>query len=70
MTREIYIVGNWKMNQKISDIESFFNAINPVLSKLFSFLHDKQVITNDLNLKMGLFLLKEKLKNVPINPEI
>ena len=56
--------------KKVYASDSFFNAINPVLSKFFSFLHDKQVIINDLNLKMGLFLLKERLKNVPINPEI
>jgi len=55
---------------KVYASESFFEAIPPVLTKFFSFLHDKQVITNDLNLKMGLFLLKKKLKNVPINPEI
>ncbi len=55
---------------KVYASESFFDAIPPVLTKFFSFLHEKQVITNDLNLKMGLFLLKEKLKNVPINPEI
>lgn len=55
---------------KVYANESFFDAISPVLTKFFSFLHDKQVITNDLNLKMGLFLLKDKLKNVPINPEI
>lgn len=56
--------------KKVYASESFFDAIPPVLTKFFSFLHEKQVITNDLNLKMGLFLLKEKLKNVPINPEI
>ena len=33
MTREIYIVGNWKMNQKISDIESFFNAMKKIKGK-------------------------------------
>ena len=55
---------------KVYANESFFDAISPVLTKFFSFLHDKQVITNDLNLNMGLFLLKDKLKNVPINPEI
>ena len=55
---------------KVYASESFFEAIPPVLTKFFSFLHEKQVITNDLNLKMGLFLLKDKLKNVPINPEI
>ena len=56
--------------KKVYASESFFNAIPPVLTKFFSFLHDKQVIANDLNLKMGLFLLKEKLKNIPVNPEI
>lgn len=55
---------------KVYASESFFEAIPPVLTKFFSFLHEKQVITNDLNLKMGLFLLKEKLKNAPLNPEI
>jgi len=56
--------------KKVYASESFFKAIPPILTKFFSFLHEKKVITNDLNLKMGLFLLKEKLKNVPINPEI
>ena len=28
MSRDIYIVGNWKMNQSLSDIQSFFDIAN------------------------------------------
>ncbi len=59
--------------KKVSASNSFFNAIPPILSKFFSFLHDERVIMNDLNLKMGLFIVKEKIKNaanVAINLEI
>lgn len=31
MTREIYIVGNWKMNQKTEDIKNFFSELKAVL---------------------------------------
>lgn len=48
--------------QKVSASENFFKAIPPVLTKFFSFLQNEGVIINDLNLKLGLFLLKEKLK--------
>ena len=56
--------------KKVFASKSFFNAIPPVLIKFFSFLHDEGVIINDLNLKMGLFLLKEKLKKNLLNPII
>ena len=55
---------------KVYASKSFFNAIPTVLIKFFSFLHDEGVIINDLNLKLGLFLLKEKLKKAVFNPII
>jgi len=56
--------------KKVSASKSFFKAIPPILSKFFSFLRDNRVIKNDLNLKMGLFTVKEKIINAAINPEI
>jgi hypothetical protein len=47
--------------KKVSVHKSFFKAIPPILSKYFSFLRDNRVIKNDLNLKMGLFKIKEKI---------
>jgi len=56
--------------KKVSVNKSFFKIIPPILSKFFSFLQDNQIIKNDLNLKMGLFKVKEKIKNVSISPKI
>jgi hypothetical protein len=56
--------------KKVSVDKSFFRAIPPILSKFFSFLYDNRVIKNDINLKMGLFTIKQRIINAVLIPEI
>ncbi|TFG07503.1 MAG: hypothetical protein EU539_04830 [Promethearchaeota archaeon] len=55
---------------KVHGSKSFYDAIEPVLSKFFSFIHENGIMINDLSLKMGLFLLKKKLNKTIDQPII